>query len=154
MAKFPTEVEHSVTVKVPLPRAYDYMWDVLTSSQCISGLDSCERTKKDTYRFVFEERSTGPVSLVPVYTARYEGNGKDRITFKGTGATGDNTDVDGTIELHAKGDSTRITLRQMIAPDTPVPRLVQGLIRSFVEREASGAVKQYLANVRKTLESS
>jgi hypothetical protein len=38
--------------------------------------------------------------------------------------------------------------------DTPVPRLLQGLIRSFVEREAATAVEQYLANVKRALEAS
>ncbi len=42
----------------------------------------------------------------------------------------------------------------MVAPDTPVPRLVQGLIKSFVEKEAGEAVQQYLANVKRTLETS
>jgi carbon monoxide dehydrogenase subunit G len=153
MAKFPTEVEKSVTVNVPLAQAYAYIWDVVGSSDCVPGLASCKPVGADTYRFQFEERSTGPVSLVPIYTARYEGNGTDRITFKGLAAKGDNTDVDGTIRLEAKGDaSTRIVLRQMVAPDTPVPRLVQGLIRSFVEREAADAVKQYLANLKRALE--
>jgi len=33
-------------------------------------------------------------------------------------------------------------------------RLLQGLIRSFVEREAAAAVEQYLANVKRALEAS
>jgi hypothetical protein len=35
-----------------------------------------------------------------------------------------------------------------------VPRLFQGLIRSFVESEAADAVKQYLANVKRSLEKT
>lgn len=88
------------------------------------------------------------------YTARYEGNGTDRITFEGTAAEGDNTDVSGVIRLQASGEATKITLRQTLAPDTPVPRLLQGLIRSFVEREAAEVLKQYLANVKRTLEEA
>ena len=153
MAKFPTEVERSVTVHVPLAKAYAYLWDVVGSSVCIPGLDGCKATGKDTYRFTYEERSTGPVSLIVRYTARYEGNGTDRITFEGTAAKGDNTDVNGTIRLQASGDATRITLRQMIAPDTPIPRLLQGLIKSFVEREAAEGARQYLANVKQALEA-
>ncbi|HUI27291.1 MAG TPA: hypothetical protein VL403_14510, partial [Candidatus Kryptonia bacterium] len=75
MAKFPTEVERTVTVKVPLARAYEFLWDVVGSSRCIPGIDACKRVGDDTYRFVYEERSTGPVSLVVRYTARYQGNG-------------------------------------------------------------------------------
>ena len=155
MAKFPTEVERSVTAKVPLAKAYKYLWDVVGSSDCIPGIDSCKRAAKDTYRFVYAERSTGPVSLVVRYTARYEGNGTDRITFEGTAAEGDNTDVSGVIRLQASGpEATKITLRQTLAPDTPVPRLLQGLIRSFVEREAAEALKQYLTNVKRSLEEA
>jgi carbon monoxide dehydrogenase subunit G len=153
MAKFPTEVERSVTVKVPLERAYSYLWDVVGSSACIPGIKKCKRVGDDTYHFLYNERSTGPVNMVVQYTARYEGNGKDRIRFEGTGAQTDNTDVTGLIRLQPSGpDSTRITLRQTVAPDTPVPRLLQGLIRSFVESEAADAVKEYLANVKRTLE--
>ena len=58
MAKFPTEVESSVTVKVPIEKAYKYLWDVVGSSKCIPGLASCKKVAPDTYRFVYEERST------------------------------------------------------------------------------------------------
>ena len=155
MAKFPTEVERSVTVHIPLAQAYQYLWDVVGSSDCIPGIDSCKRVGKDTYRFVYQERSTGPVSLVVRYTARYEGNGTDRIRFSGTAAKDDNTDVTGEIRLQSNGaDATRVVLRQTLAPDTPVPRLLQGLIRSFVEREAADAVKVYLNNIKRALESA
>lgn len=154
MAKFPTEVESSVTAKVPIERAYAYLWDVVGSSGCIPGIDACKAVGDDTYRFVYQERSTGPVSMVVQYTARYEGNGKDQIRFEGAAAGDDNTDVSGLIRLKATdAGATRILLRQKLAPDTPVPRLLQGLIRSYVEKEAAAAAKQYLANVKRELES-
>ncbi len=153
MAKYPTEVERSVTVHVPLARAYEYMWDVVGSSECIPGLDACKRVGKNTYRFLYQPRSTGPVTMVVQYTARYEGNGTDKISFVGTAAPDDNTDVEGVIRLQASSpEATKISLRQTLAPDTPVPRLLQGLIRSFVEREAASALKEYLANVKRALE--
>lgn len=153
MAKFPTEVERSVTVKVPIERAHAFLWDVVGSSHCIPGIDECKHVGDGTFRFVYEERSTGPVSLVVQYTARYETNGVDEIRFEGIAAKDDNTDVTGLIRLKAAGaDATKITLRQTLAPDTPVPRLLQGLIRSFVEQEAADAVKLYLANVKRALE--
>lgn len=34
-----------------------------------------------------------------------------------------------------------------LAPDTPVPRLLQGFIKSYVEGEATTAARGYLANV-------
>ena len=153
MAKFPTEVERSVSVKTPLARAYQFLWDVVGSSKCIEGLASCKPTAADTYCFTYEPRSTGPVSLVVKYTARYQGNGKDRIEFEGTGAAGDNTDVKGTIRLEPSGaDATRIVLKQMLAPDTPVPRLLQGVVRPIVEREAAAGIEKYLDNVKHALE--
>ena len=155
MAKFPTEIERSVTVKVPLSRAYAFLWDVVGSSACIPGIDECKAAGKDTYRFTYEERSTGPVTLVVRYTARYEGNGRDEITFEGTGAKNDNTDVSGRLRLKSSGaDGTKITLWQRLAPDTPVPGLLQGFIRSYVEKEAGEAVRLYLAAVKRELESS
>jgi hypothetical protein len=86
------------------------------------------------------------------YTARYQGNGKDRITFEGTNAKDDNTEVSGSIRLQTSGESTKIVLKQLLAPDTPVPRLLQGFLKSYVVQEAADAVKQYLVNVKKTLE--
>jgi carbon monoxide dehydrogenase subunit G len=156
MAKFPTEVERSVTVQVPPARAYAYLWDVLGSFRCIPGIDRCERVGDDTYRFVYQERSTGPVSMTVRYTARYQGNGQDSIRFAGEADDGDsNTDVDGRIQLEAAGpDATRITVRQMVAPDTPVPRLLQGFARSFVEREAGATLEQHLANIKQALEAA
>jgi carbon monoxide dehydrogenase subunit G len=153
MARFPTEVERSITVHAPMGKVYDYLWDVVGSSNCIPGLASCKAAAKDTYRFVYQERTTGPFTLSLQYTARYEGNGKDRITFESIAAKNDNGDCKGLLRLQAAGrDATKITLQQMIAPDTPVPRLLQGLIRSFVETEAADGAKQYLANVKRALE--
>lgn len=153
MAKFPTEVERSVTVKAPIADVYKYLWDVAGSSPCIPGIDRCEPLGEDTYRFIFAERSTGPVSMTVCYTARYAGNGSDRISFEGMNADGDNTEVKGSIKLTATGaDSTKITIKQMLAPDTPVPRLLQSFLKSYVESESAAAVKDYLANLKKAFE--
>lgn len=153
MAKFPTEIEKSVTVKVPIGKAYKFFWDVAGSSQCIPEIDTCKGAGKDTFEFCFEEKAAGPVSLTVRYTCKYAGNGKDEITFESIGAKDDNTDVSGRIKLKAAGDdSTKVTLWQRLAPDTPVPSLLQGFIRGRVEKEAGDAVKTYLANVKRTLE--
>ena len=151
MAKFPTEIEESVTVPAPIQNVYAFLWDVPGSAVCIPGIDRCENVGVDTYRFIYKERSTGPVSMTVRYTARYRGNGADEITFDGISAADDNTDVRGTLRLADEGASTRITLKQRFAPDTPVPWLLQSLIRSFVEAEAAGAARDYLANLRKSL---
>lgn len=152
MAKFPTETEESVVVSAPIERVYAYLWDVVGSSTCIPGIERCEGVGPDTYRFTYQERSTGPVSMVVRYTARYRGNGRDEILFEGISAGDDNTDVEGRLRLTAEAGGTRIAIKQRLAPDTPVPWLLQSLIRSFVESEASGAVRDYLANLRRELE--
>ncbi len=155
MAKFPTEVERSVSVKVPLGDAYKYLWDVVGSSECIPGLASCKRVAAHTFRFVYDERSAGPVSLSVQYTARYATDGKTTISFEGTAAPGDNTDVAGELRLQKQGaGGTKITLRQKLAPDTPVPSLLQGLIRGRVEKEANDAAGEYLTNVKRALEGA
>jgi carbon monoxide dehydrogenase subunit G len=153
MAKFPTEVERSVTVKVPLQRAYKYLWDVVGSSACIPGLASCKKVGTNTYRFEYEERSAAGMTMSVQYTARYETDGKNTISFKSADGKGDNTDVDGELQLAKSGDGTRITLRQKLAPDTPVPALLQRLVRSFVDKEADDAAKAYLANIKRALET-
>jgi carbon monoxide dehydrogenase subunit G len=153
MAKFPTEVEHSITVKAPLEKVYKYLWDVVGSSKCIPGLAKCKRVAADTYCFSYKERSAGPVSMTIQYTAHYETDGKAKISFAGTEAKGDNTDVDGEIRLQKSGaDGTKITLRQKLAPDTPVPTLLQGMLRGLVKKEASSAAAEYLDNVKRALE--
>jgi len=155
MAKFPTEVERSVTVQAPIERAYAFFWDVPGSARCIPGIATCAKTADDTYCFVFQERSTGPVSMTVRYTAHYAGNGKDEIRFRGVGAADDNTDVDGVLQLAPQGPgATRVTLRQTIAPDTPVPRLLQGVLKGFVQKEADTAVEQYLATVKRALDGA
>ncbi|MEE8580018.1 MAG: SRPBCC family protein [Myxococcota bacterium] len=142
-------------MNVPLPRVYGYLWDVAAQARCIPGLDRCEPLGDDTFRFVYAKRQYGPVSMAPRYTTRFEGNGTDRIFARATGAADDNTLGSGTLRLQAKGESaTRIVMHQKIIPDTPVPRLAQGLIRSFVEREATEAVDLYLTNVKRALEQS
>ena len=118
----------------------------------IPGLDRCEGGSSDVYRFVFEERSTGPISMCVTYTAVYTGNGTDEIHFESTGAPDDNTDVKGVVRLErVDADHTRVTVSQMLAPDTPVPRLLQSLIKSYVQGEATKAASDYLANVAQRL---
>jgi hypothetical protein len=155
MAKFPTDVEESLTIAAPPERVYAFLWDVVGSSGCVPDLATCERAGPDTYRFVSKERSAGPVTMVACYTARYEGNGVDRITFESVAAEGDNTDVRGTLVLErTAGHATLVRLTQTIAPDTPVPRLLQGLLRSFVRGEAVAATRGFLGNVRRALEAA
>ena len=154
MAKFPTEVDESVTIAAPRERVYAYFWDVAGASHCVPDLATCELVGPNTYRFVSKERSAGPVSMVARYTARYEGNGVDAIRFESVVVEGENTDVRGAIALEEAADAaTRVRFTQTIAPDTPVPRLLQGLIRSFVQREAASAVRGFLDNVRREVES-
>ena len=154
MAKFPTDVNESVTIAASCERVYAYLWDVVGSSRCVPDLATCERVGPDTYRFISRERSAGPVSMVARYTARYEGNGVDQIRFESLSVEGDNTDVRGAIVLEKTAETTtRVRLTQTIAPDTPVPRLVQGLVRSFVQQEAASAVRGFLGNVRQEVET-
>ena len=154
MSKFPTDVNESVTIAAPRERVYAYLWDVVGSSHCVPDLATCERVGPDTYRFISRERSAGPVSMVARYTARYEGNSLDTIRFESLPVNSDNTDVRGTIALEKAGEAaTRVLLTQTVAPDTPVPRLLQGLIRSFVQREAASAVRGFLDNVRREMEA-
>src|SRR5262249_57946375 len=130
MPKFPTDVNESVTIAAPRERVDAYFWDVVGSSHCVPDLATCERVGADTYRFISRERSAGPVSMVARYTARYEGNSVDTIRFESLPVESDNTDVRGVIALEKAGEAaTRVLLTQTIAPDTPVPRLLQGLIR-------------------------
>src|SRR5262244_4051057 len=120
MAKFPTDVDESVTIAAPQKRVYAYLWDVVGSSRCVPDLATCERVGPDTYCFVSRERSAGPVSMVARYTAHYEGNGVDAIRFESLPREGDNTDVRGTIALEESGEAaTRVRFTQTIAPDTP-----------------------------------
>lgn len=152
MAKFPTRVESSVTVKAPIEKVYKYLWDVVGSSACIPGLASCKKAGKDTYRFVYDDRSAMGITMKVAYTAAYTGDGKSRIAFVGTAGKDDNTDVDGELRLAKSGAGTKITLTQTLAPDTPVPSLLQRLVKSFAEKEASGGAAEYLANVKQALE--
>lgn len=153
MAKSPTEGERSVTVRAPMPRVYEYLWDVVGSSKCIDGLKRCKRTKAETSCFEYAERSPGPIWLTVRYTVRYDGNGRDRISFQSLNASGDHTDVTGSIRLEETSpDSTRIVLRQSVAPETPIPSLMQGMIRSVVEREAGEGVRRQLMKIKKVLD--
>jgi hypothetical protein len=154
MPKFPTDVNESVTIAAPRERVYAYLWDVVGSSHCVPDLATCERVGPDTYRFISRERSAGPVSMVARYTARYEGNRVDTIRFESLPVESDNTDVRGMIAVEKVSETaTRVLLTQTIAPDTPVPRPLQGLIRSFVQREAASAVRGFLDNVRREIEA-
>jgi carbon monoxide dehydrogenase subunit G len=155
MAKYPTAVEGSVSVKAPLARAYGFMLDVLGRFRCVPGLASCTRVGADRYRFVFEEVSRGPIRFVTCYTARYLGNGSDSITFASVTEPDDNTDVTGTIRLRpTRAGATTIALRQRVAPDLPVPRLFQAMARPLLEREAAAVMEQELANIKQALETA
>src|SRR5574337_762204 len=103
MAKFPAEAEKSITVKAPAARTYKFLWDVMQSAHCIPGLVDCKRVRTNTYEFQYREITAGPVRHVARYTARYEGNGTDRITFTSVPASDGNTEIDGVFQLQAQG---------------------------------------------------
>lgn len=154
MPKFPTEAEHSVTVKAPIEAVYKHFWNVVSTAKQIPGIESCKSVGKDLYRFVYEERSQGPVTICVRYTSQYEGNGTNQITYKSVASGDDNADVEGKIKLQSKGPgSTKITLWQMMAPELPVPRLLQPLARPIVQRETSEGLRGYLENVKQLLEA-
>jgi len=151
MSKFPTEVEHAIDISTPIEQIYAHFWNVTSTAKLIPGLLSCKPSGKDTYRFAYEERSQGPISIAVVYTSHYTGNGTDLIEYEGIGAAGDNADVNGTIKLQTQKGQVHVTLRQMLSPELPMPRLLQSLVRPFVERQASDGMKQYLSNVKRSL---
>jgi carbon monoxide dehydrogenase subunit G len=155
MAKFPAEAERSVTVEVPIRRAYEFLWDVVGSSRCFPGIESCSRVGAETYRFRYHEISIAGLSMAVRYTVRYRGNGKTMIEYESIAGDDDNTDVRGVIRLEQreKGE-TRITVRQVLAPDTPVPRLLQSLARSFVDGGAGRVLERYLDHVKHALEKT
>ena len=156
MAKFPTTSSAEITVATTMKKAYAFLWNVGDEAHrlCVDGLEKCDECGDDTYLFVFEPKSAGPVSIDIRYTSHYEGNGKDRIDFKSVDAEGDNTEVEGHLALSSAGrGKTTIRIEQTIAPETPVPRLVQSLVRSIAESEAAEGVKQYLEKVKAALES-
>ncbi|HYD48291.1 MAG TPA: SRPBCC family protein [Terriglobales bacterium] len=154
MAKFPTTAEKSVTVKAPLEQVYALIWDVVSSARCIPGIDSCEPAGDDVYSFVMKERSAGPVSMVVRYHARFEGNGSDTIRFRNSGGEGENTEVDGTFKLKPTASGgTKITLKQTVSPESPVPRLLQGFLSSYVEKEAAQVIAEYLHNLKLRIEA-
>jgi carbon monoxide dehydrogenase subunit G len=154
LAKFPTDIDESITVAVPQAEAYAYLWDVVRSAACIPGLARCEPSGDDVYRFFFAERSAIGISMAIRYSARYSGNGRDAIDFQSVEAAESNTDVNGALRLsHDGAGGTRIAMRQTVAPDTPVPRLLQGLARTYVQGEAAKSAQEFLANVKRTLES-
>jgi carbon monoxide dehydrogenase subunit G len=156
MSKIPAEIERSVTVRAPLPRVYAFLWDVVgASTDCTPGLASCRAVGPDTYEFVYKGRTIGPVTLAARYTVRYEGNGTDRISFESIGAADDNADARGVFSLAASGpDATRIAFRQELAPDVPIPRLLHGMARGFVEKEVSHGVEGFLDGAKRALEAS
>ena len=107
MAKFPTDVDESVTIAAPRDRVYAYFWDVVAASHCVPDLATCERVGPDTYRFISKERSAGPVSMVARYTARYEGNGVDTIRFESTPRTSVLSPSSGVLNRGSAGRDAR-----------------------------------------------
>jgi hypothetical protein len=81
MAKFPTDVDESVTIAAPRERVYAYLWDVVGASHCVPDLATCERVGPTPTASSLGALA-GPVSMVARYTARYEGNGVDTIRFE------------------------------------------------------------------------
>ena len=83
--------------------------------------------------------------------------GGDEWTWSDEAAAGNLTNLDA--ENLAAEHTNRRALGAPAAlhgpnADTPVPRLVQGLVRSFVQREAASAVRGFLDNVRRQIETA
>lgn len=146
------EIERAVLVAAPLERTYALLWDVPASMRGMPGLTHCERVGPDRYRFVHVELAAGTLRVAPRYTADYRGNGRDRIAFTPVRDPDDVLEVEGELRLApGRRGGTRVELRQRLAAELPVPRLLRGRARSLGEREAGRVIERFLAGVREAL---
>lgn len=155
MSRVPTKAEKSIVIAAPASAVYAYVWNVASACRGIPGLSVSRHGAEDIYRFEYANDSEGPVSLRVRYTAKFVGNGKDRITyFSASGNGEDNAEVQGCVVIReiAPGQ-VQLTLRQELSPETQIPRFLPNLLRAYVQTEAAAAVEAYLKNAKRNLES-
>lgn len=155
MSRFPTRAEKSIVIAAPASAVYSYVWNVASACRGIPGLSVSRHGAEDTYRFEYSNDSQGPVTLQVRYTAKFIGNGKDKIRYFSSPTDGEDTaEVEGCVLIREIGPGkAQLTLRQELAPETPVPRFLPNLLRAYVQTEATAAVEAYLRNAKRNLES-
>ena len=151
MTKIPTSTTQSIQVKAPLDKVFEFVSDVMKSSECQPGVEKVEEIGERVYRWTQKEKEYGPIKFQVLYALRYETNEKDRISWKSTGEG--NTEVEGNVTLRAVDDgTTEVTINNALTTDAPVPRLMKAMAKPIANKELESTVNKYLGNLKKAIE--
>ncbi len=153
------------TVSINLDRSIEVACDAATAfalvadvPKSVSHLPKVERLTDlggGAYRLETQKIGIDKYFVQTVYASRYTNDPKKK-TVTCTPVRGEgNATVGGSWEVTAlPSGKTRLRLVNEATMELPLPGLVKALVTPFVKREYDGLIEQYLANLRRTLESA
>lgn len=140
MAKISASDGRTFTVAAPLEDVYAFLTSGPSRAAAMTELERHEAIDATTHRYVLESKTEKGITFQGDFTLRFDGNGKDRVTWKGIKG---NVDVDGNAELRALPDGrTEIRFHETFAPDLPIGKLLARVFGAIVSREVKKGIAQ------------
>jgi carbon monoxide dehydrogenase subunit G len=146
-----SSVQKSVSLNVPLERAFAFLVDVEKSGKLWDGIEKIEKTGDNRYRWVLTERSTAGLKFKGDYVCQYANNGKDEITWSYVSG---NMKSSGRYRLTASGSTVTLNMSIDSEADAPIPSLMKAVAKPFAQSELNKGVDSFVVNLRRTLEAA
>jgi uncharacterized membrane protein len=148
MAKIEATETQTFEVKAPLEAVYKAFSDLEIIKENFVGLERAEFSEGNVARWILKEKVDKGLRFKGDYTLKYDGNGKDRITWRSIAG---NIDNDAEVVLTQVGSSVRVFYRETIAPDLPIPGLMARVFKPIVAREVRKDLVKYAESVKSYL---
>lgn len=148
MPKIPATEKQTFEVDVPIAEVYDAFVNTEVVKQNFVGLEDCELREDGEARWIVKEKADKGIRFKGDYTVKYEGNGKDHVTWR---TTAGNVDTNAEVRLTETSSGVRVEYEETVAPDLPIPRLMAKVFKPIVAKEVRKDLKAYIDNVRRYL---
>ena len=146
MAKIEATEKQTFEVHAPLEAVYEAFSDPQIIKENFVGLERAEISEDGVARWILKEKVDVGLRFKGDYTVKYDGNGKDRITWRGLSG---NIDTDAEVLLTQLDTSVRVEYRETITPDLPIPGLMAKVFKPIVAREVRKDLTKYVDNVKR-----
>lgn len=145
--------QQTITFRAPIEKTYAFFVSPAQRSKAYSDIERREVVDAQTERWILVTKKEMGVELQPDYTTRYEGNGKDQVTWKP--AAEGTTKTSGIARMKALGpDTTEVYYEESVESNLPIPSLMAKVFRPIVAREIRKGVKDFLKNSQSLLEGA
>ena len=143
----------TLEIQAPLAATYAFFSTPALRGKALQDMKKQEVIDETTERWHLQTKKAKGVSLDPVYTIQFSGNGRDSVKWDTIGEG--TTRSKGTALLKPMGpERTRVEYKEDIESDIPIPKIMARVFRPIVAHEIRKGVRSFLKNAKSILEAA